>query len=195
MLPVWSLEKPIKHPAAPPPAPNLSISPPAGSWHGNAGNLSGLVSLKEYWQFGGLIQCSPRSSSHPVVTEVSDDDGRGEGPGGVHGAAGVTDLPGTPRSAFSPFTTFLKCWGVIRVIHPLSCCFTLQHSCSRKRDSRSRRHLSQHREVSELVCPQRGVAVLQPKLPALQKIPSPASEDKRGTFPRHRGSLRMEGVL
>lgn len=67
-LPVWSLEKPIKHPAAPPPAPNLSISPPAGSWHGNAGNLSGLVSFEEYWQFGGLIQPNPQSR---VLTQWS----------------------------------------------------------------------------------------------------------------------------
>lgn len=27
-----------------------------------------------------------------MVSEVSNDDGRGEGPGGVHGAAGVADL-------------------------------------------------------------------------------------------------------
>lgn len=67
-LAVWSLEKPIKHPAAPPPAPNLSISPPAGSWHGNAGNLSGLVSFEGYWQFGGLIQPNPQSR---VLTQWS----------------------------------------------------------------------------------------------------------------------------
>lgn len=60
MLLVWSLEKPIKHPAAPPPAPNLSIFPPAGSWCGNAKNSSGLVSFEEYWQFGGLVQPKPQ---------------------------------------------------------------------------------------------------------------------------------------
>lgn len=43
-----------------------------------------------------------------MVAEVSNDDSGGEGPGGVHGAAGVTDLPGTPRSALTLSTTFFK---------------------------------------------------------------------------------------
>lgn len=89
------LDKPVKHPAAPPLLANLYISPPAGSWCGNTRNLAGSVGFEEYWQFGGLIPPKQHRdlTSYPVVAEVSDYHSRGERSGWIHGAASVTDLP------------------------------------------------------------------------------------------------------